>query len=782
MSKKTPTSKSTYTSSEQEIPRVSSESGNSNSSSYRPLKHAHTEFPYVPDTIIPMDGFKTERSNMEDNASEGIISSQNSYFDSSKSLQLDLKKPLDVFQLEPSVQNSDTRVRTPKDKPVKNDFPKDSDNPSTNAIYPRFTRHLTRLKRPTFRTNSRILRTPKDKHAISTQKNVSFATTSSKWHSAFNPSKLRLHGFDNPNSSKIGKIPSTRLKRAGGKRYAKFKSETNSISNQEGVFGGDYRPRYSLNKELEYAIPIAMKLISESNNNSNLISRADSFIADECAENSKSSASTSSVGKNSFAPPEDSEYVVNRGSTGLEIKSFADLRPEKFLDSSRSLYNNSNPSPKANLKISNDLPEGGDEFFKRMHEIEIGRKFLIQFCHLLGSCNTPSYRMETSIPKMADFLNVKANIIILPTFAILFFQESQDQSSKTEVATISTSYNLHKVDLLDALFEDIMSGRTSVEDGLKEMNVISKMKKLYPVWAVILWSSIGSLGIAISAYNGGWNEMWISLILGFIVNTLQAAADKYYGYSRIFIFTSTIAVGFVGTAFKSYACFGSISLAALFYLLPGMELVAGVMEIVAGSLVVGTSKVFDALVTTFILSFSLDIGSQLFFSIFEGITDYGSPLDLSQCKPVNAIWLLIFFPISMIGVFIYLNTPMKRIPMCMLIASVMYGVFWVLDNLVKLSYLATIVASFLMGLMSNLCGKYLEIPPMIPLLPAAFMLVPGSSGEQTDQFFIIHNDGIVPIRFYHLPIREEQFCTCNILEISKDMSAGPPVRLFEFET
>ncbi|OLY80098.1 Pheromone-regulated membrane protein 10 [Smittium mucronatum] len=670
---------------------------------------------------------------------------------SSKGFFQKIRYSLDFFSLESDItapkhlsaeSSNSPRItisteKSPNESLIKPIAPKNGSLKAAKS-YKKSIENPIRVRKPISRSNSKLRKATSTRQIRFAKKNEAKLLSSAKWHSSFKPSNLRRETLDVIKSTRSSDKNSPRLNRAGGKKYAKFRSRANSFSDQENDHDQEANLAYGLQKDLEYAIPIAMRMIGESNNNSNYHSRAGSIIVQDLENYEKNISNSSSLKNYSLNLSEGHSYKINRGSTGLEPHNFPDLYNGKFLDPDKNLKNEKSHSSNAYSPnhFDSNVPSGfitpePSEFYKKIHSVSVNRRFLTKVCYSLGSYGSPSYRMETTLPRMANFLKIKAKFMTFPSFVLIFFEESKDQSSKTEIVTTSPAYNLHKLDLTDALFEDVMSSKIPVEDALKEIRVITKMHKLYPRWVTFLFNCLGSMAISIVAYSGGWSEMWISFLMGIIVNASSFFSIRYLGFKKLHIFTSSLLVGFIATSLKNYACFGSVTLSALFYLLPGLELTVGIMELVAGSLIIGTVKVFRSLVITLTLSFSAQVGSTLFNTIFKGSSSLSSTIDLDGCVPCNRIWILLFFPICMSSVFVFLNTPFKRMPICMALATAMYGVFWVLNNVANLDYFATVTASFVIGIFSNLCGKFLEIPPFIPLLPAVIMLVPGSIGVRS---------------------------------------------------
>ncbi|PWA01458.1 hypothetical protein BB558_002463 [Smittium angustum] len=320
------------------------------------------------------------------------------------------------------------------------------------------------------------------------------------------------------------------------------------------------------------------------------------------------------------------------------------------------------------------------EQYKKFSTYSKSQKLVIELCRCLGNFGSPSYRLELSLDRMAKFLGVNASFKSFP--------------------------------------------------GLSEISVIESMAPLYPAWLRMICNSLSCTCFAIIAFNGGWKEGALSFLLGLVLQLLDIFSTKFEGFKNLYHFASSFLVGFVAASLSKYVCFGSVTLASLFNLLPGLGLTIGVMELMARSIITGTVYVFYSLAITMTLSFGIQTGSSVSNAIRFG--NLNSELDLnSTCSGLSSYYQFIFFPLVMLFTLLSMNIPKKRWFVSTTIACSMYSVFWMFSNRLSLGYFSTVTSSFIAGCLSNLCGRFLEIPPFVPLLPSITMLVPGSVGVRS---------------------------------------------------
>ncbi|PVU93050.1 hypothetical protein BB559_003473 [Furculomyces boomerangus] len=505
---------------------------------------------------------------------------------------------------------------------------------------------------------------------------------------------------------------SSRLERAGGKKYAaaRIRSDSQAKIKNNVDFG--------MENDLEFAIPLAMQMISQSRKNSPSGSRRTSISTPNNNPTLNSLANEMKNGNDNKNDDFGLEFITKE----FGQKDFHNRLHSKLVDVKKS--NSSHEYSAASSIYDN----GGQ--YKKLQDYARNQHFLINICKCLGDYGAPSYRLELSLDRMAKFLDIDASFKSFPGFVLIFFKQFKTFPSKTEVVTLSRSYNLHKLELIDALFEDIIRGKISIDQGLSEISVIESMAPLYPAWIRILCTSAASMCFTIIAYNGGWKEGALSFLLGLVVQGLGIVNTKLEGFKNLYHFASSFLVGFVAASLSQYTCFGAVSLASLYSLFPGLGLTIGVMELMARSIITGTVYVFYSLAITMTLSFGIQTGSSVFNTIRFGGLNNGSDLN-STCNGLSSYYQFIFFPLVIFFTLLSMNIPKKRWLICTAVASSMYSIFWVFSNRLNLGYFSTVISSFFVGTVSNLCGRFLEIPPFVPLLPSIIMLVPGSVGVRS---------------------------------------------------
>ncbi|PVU87035.1 hypothetical protein BB561_006477 [Smittium simulii] len=552
---------------------------------------------------------------------------------------------------------------------------------------------------------------------------------------------------------------SSRLQRIAGSVYNDIKSKSTSLPDtpQSGIKNATDE---SLGRELELALPLALKIISESRVMSPLASRrASCFLSDENnvygipSKSSTRKHSTSNLNEKYAKPTNmaskfsstkngvennflDSnanmnfsessvmhdgdtsfKYKINRGDTGLHI-------PEHHLPDDTFDIEKSNQSYEKNFK-SNSIVETPGDYFLYMKDETIKQRFVVKIASLLSNCGAPAYRLELSLVQMASFLNLKAGFKCFPEFILIDFSETKSHFSKTEMVNTSPTYDFQKLNLADALFEDVLKGKITYQQGLKDAEVIENLPALYPWWLRLLCGAVTSMCASQFAFNGGFQELWISFLIGGFVYMMIMFSSMNDSFSQILNFAAPFLIAIISSSIQKYACFASTFLSGMFFLLPGVGLTIGTIELMNGSVISGTVRVFKSLFILVTISLSLQLGSNTYYKFFEGINNKSTPLDFGLCKPMSGYYTLLFVPLCLVSNIVYFNSPLKYTPVCVFVTGTMYAIFYALNNFAGFDSTSTIFSFFAAGLLSHFVARVWDIAPFIPIICSMFLLVPG---------------------------------------------------------
>lgn len=246
-------------------------------------------------------------------------------------------------------------------------------------------------------------------------------------------------------------------------------------------------------------------------------------------------------------------------------------------------------------------------------------------------------------------------------------QTSAHFDNQTLFVNAPKGMDLRKLDLVTDLMTELLggghpgtpeptlptgvpAGSASVVSAVQgRLAEIAALPPLIPDWAkdfIIL--PLISAGMAAMFYSGPWISCALALPLGFVqtfVRRKAGRANPAMGFITNFLtafvvgMLSGVIVG-SGTFKSDGVCFGSLGLAGVVWMIPGMKLVTSITHLASGDIGAGTTGFASAALAVFLLGFGLEAGLQLTFT-------FGMPSHpTSNCVPaeVNNLWFFLLFP------------------------------------------------------------------------------------------------------------------------------------------
>ncbi|KAI7826288.1 hypothetical protein BX661DRAFT_183748 [Kickxella alabastrina] len=343
------------------------------------------------------------------------------------------------------------------------------------------------------------------------------------------------------------------------------------------------------------------------------------------------------------------------------------------------------------------------------------QRFLVLISKALMMYGSPLHHLEDNLTRTARLLDLEMTASAFPGLVMLSFDDSITHTSETK--------------LVRCIASPVVHGNTKVKQAVTELELIMTAPPIYAwYWQVLNWGVI-SWSLCLVCFGGSWKDSGISLALGLIAGIMNMAAGKFSGYTNFFEVSVSIVMGILSAALAGWGCFGATSLSATVVLLPGLVMTTGVIELSSRHMIAGTVRIFYALLLAFIIAYGLLIGVEIYNKMAGLPVLEGALLDLSKCEAITKWSWFGTFPAGIISISILVNIHWKHWTSVTIIAGISYGIFWLFKFHLGLDDLAPVVASFVLGLTSNMWSKVTGQTAYMILLPGEMFLVPGSVGD-----------------------------------------------------
>lgn len=312
------------------------------------------------------------------------------------------------------------------------------------------------------------------------------------------------------------------------------------------------------------------------------------------------------------------------------------------------------------------------------------------------------------------------SFFVLPTG--LFVRIESGASSRIDFAptTSSAALRLDQIDQLYRVIDDIRHGKLDVDSASRRLAAILAAPRRLGTWSVVIGTTILTLGLGLML-NPTAGAVPAYLLVGLLVGVLQWLSERERTLAMILPVAAAFAVTWASAAWVAPTFDApplDLVIAALVVFLPGAALTMATVELAAGSMLSGSSRLVYGLQRLLLLSFGIAMGFQV-----AGLPERGpDPGSMGVWAPW--IGVLVFA----IGHFFANAAPGRTFAWLVLVLYAAYAA-----QVVAGSFLGSLGGSFVAGAVVIPVAYFVQDrksgPPVpVTFLPAFWLLVPGALG------------------------------------------------------
>lgn len=357
-------------------------------------------------------------------------------------------------------------------------------------------------------------------------------------------------------------------------------------------------------------------------------------------------------------------------------------------------------------------------------ELKESVTFTLELAKALQQNGIPAHRMEETLFNVCDKLNIKGGFFTSPGGLIINI--GQDDNQKTHF--IKAAYgdlNLEKIDKIDTIYKNVIHKKISAGEGFKELEKINLSPNRYSTLMDILFFGL-STGSAARLFGGGYAEIIVSGIIGLFIGILNELANRFPRIGRtVIVISSLFAMAFskLAVAFFGNYSIDIATITGLIILIPGFSFTVSITELVNGHPIAGTARFANTIISLLMIGLGIGIGSQI-----DKLIEIVPATTMLPVIPSWTLWIaLTTVPLGFVVLF-------KAIPkdfIWILLACLCSYFSFKLGSIYLGKYLAVFIASFSLGITSNIFSLIFDRPVSIMLVPGIILLVPGSLGFQS---------------------------------------------------
>ncbi|MCU4154715.1 threonine/serine exporter family protein [Carboxylicivirga sp. A043] len=345
--------------------------------------------------------------------------------------------------------------------------------------------------------------------------------------------------------------------------------------------------------------------------------------------------------------------------------------------------------------------------------------FIVQLGKALHTYGVPSYKSQIYLTEIAEKKGIKGSFMDTPTWINYVFYE-EDENTYNHVECVPPGeLNLGALSEVVEITNNVISNELTTMEAKEKIKELDQAKFGYSR-IIELLSFMVSAGSFCVILNTNWLSVLVATLLGAIIYGVTALS-KNSGYIRstlesLVAFLATVITGLLSILLPDINISMTI-LASIIVFIPGLSLTTALEEITSRSLVSGTAKLFDALVSLFKQFFGVVLGLAL-LPLFIELQPHVVNDDIPSWVDLLAIPLL---SISLMPVF---KVRPKDIPLGVVTGFICFYTTLLLDftGILVSIFCGTIVAVSISKLFAHLT----KAPRLVYLIPGLIMLVPGS--------------------------------------------------------
>lgn len=350
------------------------------------------------------------------------------------------------------------------------------------------------------------------------------------------------------------------------------------------------------------------------------------------------------------------------------------------------------------------------------------RRFILKLGKMLHKYGSPSFRLETYLNEIAEYLGVHASFISTPTSLSIVLWSDRHEDEYNHAARMQPGeLDMNSLSLTDELANQLLAGEISLVEADKRLGEIDAMPSPYNKGLTALAFCMSTSAFAM-LMGAGWPEIICSGILGTFVYVWTLWAGHSKRVNLMLEPVASFSVGLAACAINFYLDIGFniwlIILSSLIILVPGLSLTMGLAELSSRNLVSGTARVMDATMQLFKLYFGAFLGASLGYQLFGQ-----QELVKAETLPLWVNWLgVLMLSLGLVAIF---RTRMKHVPWAIASTFIAYAASTsssvYLDN-----GLGAFVGAFSLGVFANVFSRIANAPSTIVAMHGLIVLVPGS--------------------------------------------------------
>ncbi|KZP03350.1 hypothetical protein FIBSPDRAFT_769060 [Athelia psychrophila] len=244
------------------------------------------------------------------------------------------------------------------------------------------------------------------------------------------------------------------------------------------------------------------------------------------------------------------------------------------------------------------------------------RLFLIKLSYAFLYLSAPSHQVLNQLDCVAQALEIEVEIVHVPTLIMITLSDGKISPNQTRFVRANGRISLTALSQVHNVVREVSHDNLSCTTGTEMLTAIVAAKPIYNTYLRCFFAFLCSSIICGTAFGGSPIDLGVGGLCSAVL-TLASLRGKDSVLDSVYEITMAMLVSFTARGVSSIRgslfCYSAISSAGVVSILPGFMILTSALELFSKHMLCGSARLVYALIYSFILSFSLMIGSDIWF-------------------------------------------------------------------------------------------------------------------------------------------------------------------------
>jgi uncharacterized membrane protein YjjP (DUF1212 family) len=350
--------------------------------------------------------------------------------------------------------------------------------------------------------------------------------------------------------------------------------------------------------------------------------------------------------------------------------------------------------------------------------------FVVQLGAAMNAAGEPVYVVQDRLTRMAAAYGAPAaTVSAFPTY--LMVTMGRGEPAAVEVTTpLASSLRLDQISALEQLLQDAEHGAVDPTDGLRRLADIRQLRPRFGPLQSVAGYSVLTIGLCLILHPAA-RDVAAAAMFGALVGVVRAVGRNQQTLQVLM----PVIAAFSVSALSALAVKEDLiepgmraMVASLIVFLPGTTLTTDVLELAAGQMVSGSSRLVSGVVQLALLSFGILAGIEA-VGIPSSLVLFGREGLLGAWSP----WLGVL--VFAAGVIVAHSAPPRSLSALLVVLYAAWASLFLTNGLFG-GYVSASIGATVMTVVSVLVSRLLPaaMPAHASFLPGFWLLVPGALG------------------------------------------------------